>query len=421
VTEFTGERVIPGQVNDDLWAEHIARYAFAARFATGARALDAGCGTGYGAVELARQGWNVTAFDIAPDAMAFAREHLTAPNLHYLRASVGAMPFAPASFDLITAFEVIEHLADWRALLREARRVLAPQGVFLVSTPNRVYYTESRTQEGPNPFHVHEFDFDEFRAALAEFFPHVQILFQNRLEAFAFHGEYPEQPAEVRFGLARTNPARAHFFIALCGVERLPEPGTFVYVPRAANLLREREQHIHLLEQELAQSKKWLEESIQDHHQLQLKHEELTAHLDRQNHWALEVEANWKSAQARVAQVQGELAAEQANAAAVVGAYEKKVAELEEENRQKTAWAVETEGRLGAELAERARQHADMVRLLDAAEATVVERTNAVQQFEQEVAQLRAQLAMIRESRWLKLGRAAGLGPKIDDARVKPE
>ena len=48
VTEFTGERVIPGQVNDDLWAEHVARYAFAARFASGRRALDAGCGTGYG-------------------------------------------------------------------------------------------------------------------------------------------------------------------------------------------------------------------------------------------------------------------------------------------------------------------------------------------------------------------------------------
>jgi ubiquinone/menaquinone biosynthesis C-methylase UbiE len=405
--------VIPGQVNDDLWAEHVARYAFAAPFAFGARVLDAGCGTGYGAAELARRAWNVTAFDIAPDAIAFAREHLTAANLRYVRASATAMPFAAETFDVITAFEVIEHLADWRALLEEARRVLAPQGLFLVSTPNRLYYAESRAKEGPNPYHRHEFDYEEFRAGLAEYFPHVTILFQNRLESFAFHGETAEAPAEVRFGAARAKPEQAHFFIGLCGIERPAEPGTFVYIPRATNLLREREQHIHLLEQELALSKQWLEQSIRDHHQLQLKHEELTAYLDRQNSWALELEANWKAAQAWVAQVQDEFAAEQANAASVVAAYERKVAELEDENRQKTAWAMETEKRLGGELAARAEQHAGTLRLLDAAEANVVERTLLAQRFEAELAQLRAQLAMIRESRWLKLGRAAGLGPKV--------
>jgi ubiquinone/menaquinone biosynthesis C-methylase UbiE len=421
VTEFTGERVIPGQVNDDLWAEHVARYAFAAPFTFGARVLDAGCGTGYGAAELARRAWNVTAFDIAPDAIAFARDHLTAPNLRYVRASATAMPFASATFDVITAFEVIEHLADWRGLLDEARRVLAPGGLFLVSTPNRLYYAESRAQNGPNPYHTHEFDFDEFRAALAEFFPHVKILFQNRLESFAFHGEFAEPPSEIRFGAARAKPEQAHFFIGLCGIERPPEPGTFVYVPHATNLLREREHHIHLLEEELAQSKKWLDESIRDHHQLQLKHEELTAHLDRQNRWALELEANWKSAQARVAQVQDELAAEQANAVSVVSAYERKVADLEDENRKKTAWAMETEARLTAELGARAQQHAKTLQLLDTAEANVIERTLLAQRFEAELAQLRGQLAMIRQSRWLKLGRAAGLGPKVDDAQVKSE
>ncbi len=51
--EFTGERVIPGQVDPDLWAEHISRYAFASRFAPGARVLDLGCGAGYGTAELA--------------------------------------------------------------------------------------------------------------------------------------------------------------------------------------------------------------------------------------------------------------------------------------------------------------------------------------------------------------------------------
>ena len=52
LVEFTGERVIPGQVNDDLWSEHLARYAFARRFADGKRVLDAACGEGYGSAFL---------------------------------------------------------------------------------------------------------------------------------------------------------------------------------------------------------------------------------------------------------------------------------------------------------------------------------------------------------------------------------
>ena len=54
LAEFTGERVIPGQVDVDLLNEHMARYAFAARLARGKRVLDAGCGAGYGSAELAQ-------------------------------------------------------------------------------------------------------------------------------------------------------------------------------------------------------------------------------------------------------------------------------------------------------------------------------------------------------------------------------
>ena len=53
VTEFTGERVIPGQVNDDLWAEHIARYAFAARLASGSGCWIPVAAAGYGVNEPA--------------------------------------------------------------------------------------------------------------------------------------------------------------------------------------------------------------------------------------------------------------------------------------------------------------------------------------------------------------------------------
>jgi SAM-dependent methyltransferase len=407
VTEFTGERVIPGQVNDDLWAEHVARYAFASRFAAGRRVLDAGCGTGYGVLNLARNAAWVAGADLAADAVDYAAIHSTGGNVYYLQASAAALPFRAGSFDLITAFEVIEHLPGWRDLLHEARRVIAPDGLFLVSTPNRLYYAESRRLDGPNPYHVHEFEFAEFQAALHEHFSNVTILFQNRVEAFAFHGCTQDQPAAVQLDASSGEPEHAHFFLAVCANHSLPEVHPFVYVPRAANLLREREHHIRLLDQELAQTKQWLDRSIADHQTLQLAHEAQTLHLAEQNRWAMQLEQLLKAAQLRIVALQDE-------AAIVAAGYAAKVAELEEENRQKTAWAIDIETRLTADLAARADLLADTVRLLDAAEQTVVERTQWAQRLDAELAQLRTQLAMIRESRWLKVGRTVGLGPRVD-------
>src|SRR5947207_478523 len=75
---------------------------------------------------------------------------------------------------------------DWRGFLREARRALAASGQFIVSTPNKLYYSESRRQAGPNPFHVHEFEFEEFRAELGEVFPHTLLFLENHAEGVVF-------------------------------------------------------------------------------------------------------------------------------------------------------------------------------------------------------------------------------------------
>src|SRR3954468_24242667 len=83
LAEFTGERVIPGEVDADLLNEHMARYAFAARLSRRKQVLDAGCGAGYGSAELARAASDVLGVDVSPDAVAFARERYQAPNLKF--------------------------------------------------------------------------------------------------------------------------------------------------------------------------------------------------------------------------------------------------------------------------------------------------------------------------------------------------
>src|ERR1700744_6070265 len=146
--EFTGERVVPGHVDIDLLNEHMARYAFAARLAQGKRALDAGCGAGYGSAELARAAASVVGIDCAADAIEYARENYPLRNLTFEQASCSALPYGDAAFDLVVAFEVIEHLHDWRDFLLEARRVLTANGQVIVSTPNKLYYGETRGAPG---------------------------------------------------------------------------------------------------------------------------------------------------------------------------------------------------------------------------------------------------------------------------------
>ena len=79
-------------------------------------------------------------------------------NLRFEQASCTALPHADRSFDLIVAFEVIEHLEDWRGFLLEMRRLLAANGQFIVSTPNKLYYTE----------HCQIFDHTAVRAGIAK-------------------------------------------------------------------------------------------------------------------------------------------------------------------------------------------------------------------------------------------------------------
>ncbi len=281
--EFTGERVIPGQVDPDLWAEHVSRYAFAARRAAGARVLDLGCGAGYGTAELAGRARSAVGIDLAPEAIEHARSAYLLPNIFFVPASVTVVPFRDGSFDLITAFEVIEHLEDWRKLLAEGRRLLHPNGVFLVSTPNKEYYNDSRGASGPNPFHTHEFEFDEFRSALGEFFPHCTVLLQNHVEAFAFYQGSPNSSLDGRMDGVRGTPQEAHFFLAVCSLAVEPPMPSFLFVHQGSNVLREREKHIEILQRELSETRAQFAA-------LMNAHSELTLNLEEQNRWALRTE-----------------------------------------------------------------------------------------------------------------------------------
>ena len=108
--------------------EHWARYAFAEALVGAKRVLDAGCGVGYGAARLAQSAATVLALDRSSDPLADGEKQYSHPRLRFVQGDCTRLPLADSSLDAVVAFEVIEHLAEWRALIEEAQRVLAPAG-----------------------------------------------------------------------------------------------------------------------------------------------------------------------------------------------------------------------------------------------------------------------------------------------------
>jgi SAM-dependent methyltransferase len=99
--------------------------------AANARILDAGCGSGRFMVELAKLG-TVTGVELSDTSVQLARQRAVG---EVVAGSVLEMPFADDSFDLAVSLDVIEHLADDLAALRELRRTVAPGGALLVTVP----------------------------------------------------------------------------------------------------------------------------------------------------------------------------------------------------------------------------------------------------------------------------------------------
>ncbi|MEW6236097.1 MAG: class I SAM-dependent methyltransferase [Candidatus Omnitrophota bacterium] len=93
--------------------------------------LDAGCGTGIN-LSLLKEFGNVTGVDYSEEAIRFCRQR---QEENARQARLEALPFADASFDLVTALDVLEHIEEDEAALREIARVCKPQGYVLITVP----------------------------------------------------------------------------------------------------------------------------------------------------------------------------------------------------------------------------------------------------------------------------------------------
>jgi SAM-dependent methyltransferase len=220
--EGVPERFVPEEMRGELVeAEHVARYWWATRFCEGLRVLDAGCGTGYGSAMIKEAGaTEVVAVDNSEAIVEVARQG--APEgVVCETADVTSLPYRNDSFEAVVCFEVIEHVEQPETVLDELTRVLAPDGLLLISSPNRARYVPG------NPHHRHEYLPGELGEALRSRFPAVRLLQQHVMIASVISGDDDdEELSEARVRRLASPEAEDEIYILAMAGERLPNPGS---------------------------------------------------------------------------------------------------------------------------------------------------------------------------------------------------
>lgn len=168
---LTGERTLPGIAPENYWyRRHEAAYTAIAPFCRGAVVVDAGCGEGYGAALLHREGAG-SALGLELDAAVAVHAHARYPAVSVARADLQHLPLAAGAVDVVVSSQVVEHLTDQPQFISECSRALRPAGTLILTTPNR--FTFSPGQAAPlNPFHTRELCADELIELVT---PHFEV------------------------------------------------------------------------------------------------------------------------------------------------------------------------------------------------------------------------------------------------------
>jgi len=165
---------------ETIYMEHLNRYIFAGQFAANKVVLDIACGTGYGSSLLKDKGAGaVIGIDISEQTVEYCRKKFSSGNMSFVVGSASRMPLKDNSIDVVVSFETIEHLneGDQQLFVMEIQRVLRPDGVLIMSTPN-----VSRTGH-KNAFHIKELSYEEYRKLLSDKFGNTVYYYQDNVRA----------------------------------------------------------------------------------------------------------------------------------------------------------------------------------------------------------------------------------------------
>ncbi|MDN3548731.1 class I SAM-dependent methyltransferase [Mucilaginibacter aquaedulcis] len=194
---WSGERLETFVFNENT-VEHLHRYSLSLPYACDKVVLDIACGEGYGTNLLSEVAKFAFGVDICEVAIKAARNKYKRHNLSFLTGSTEKVPLEPSSIDVVISFETIEHHDRHDEMLLEIKRILKPDGILIMSSPDRKYYTDETGYN--NPFHVKELYADQFRKLILRYFKNTTFLNQRFLTGSVMIAEDSLQAAQIHCG-----------------------------------------------------------------------------------------------------------------------------------------------------------------------------------------------------------------------------
>ena len=168
---FTGEYFIPGKSGERIEADHLERYKFACKFAQGKSVLDIACGVGYAGPMFIQSGAvSYYGVDINDKLVEYAKDNFASELIGYSVGNICIFKI-DKKFDLISCFETIEHIRDYKTAIKNLYDMLNPGGTLLVSSPNRPVTSpncNTLNDKPSNEFHTQEFIPEELLLLLSE-------------------------------------------------------------------------------------------------------------------------------------------------------------------------------------------------------------------------------------------------------------
>ncbi len=222
---------------------HRRDYEDAAGLAEGGKVLDLGCNIGYGTSIIAGKAAEVLGLDVSPQAIELARERYSAPNTGFMTFDGLRIPCPDNSSNLVVSLQVIEHLTDAGAYLREIIRVLAPGGKVMFTTPNAVIRLDPGMVPW-NSYHVREYTPEQLRAELERYF--------GRVELYGMFANEPLYSMEIERSASSREIARRRSWLFLKTREILPLPVLGLIRTVRAALAGQRERKEPISRQEMS-------------------------------------------------------------------------------------------------------------------------------------------------------------------------
>ncbi len=389
-----GERFVPGDPNMglDTQQEHLLRYRATAPLVAGRRVLDAACGEGYGAALLAGTAREVVGLDLSEAAIAHARDKYAraaglADRLGFVAGSIADLPFPDASFDVVVSFETIEHVdaALQQRFVAEIARVLKPDGLLVMSTPNRVNYSERPGYR--NPFHVREMDPAEFRALLAPFV----ILREYAQSVMAFSAIWRAGETTYPFhGDLHADGNDDTYLIAVCGRPGTPVPETSLAALSYDPGLSYARLRLTLAEKErwIADLSAWGKERDRVVGQRDARIVQLQDEVVRLGAWGTGLDRAVAERQSAIEQLGRDLAAARTAPAPAIAERDARIAQLQQEIVNLGAWGRSGDQRVSERDARIAQLQEEVIRLGEwgrAGDAATVERDARIARLQGEV------------------------------------